>query len=144
MNLKKYILLFQVLFKFFYISLVILLVPFWSTFLFHLILCKVIHIDLINQEWKVSICISLYENILFIHNSIYGHFCCFQFFTSRNNLAMSNLVISHRISLVYVPSSEFGGLFGRHILNFTRRHKYSLRLVVPVYTPSHTFSERLD
>lgn len=91
----------------------------------------------------MSICISLHENILFIHNSIYEHFC-FYFFTCRNNLAMNNPVISPGISLVYGPSNELSGVFIRHMLKLARHHKYSLRLVVPVSTPSHTFSDRLD
>lgn len=56
------------------------------------------------------------------------------FFISRNNPVMNNFVISPRISQAYVPSSKIVGWLGIHILNFVRC--YSLKLVVPIYTPT--------
>lgn len=75
-------------------------------------------------------------NIFCLSVSIYEHLCLYQFFTSKNNPAKDNLVIFPRISLAYVPSSKIGGWLSIHILNFTRCYNYSLKLVVPIYTPS--------
>lgn len=81
-------------------------------------------------------------NIFCLSITIYEHLCCYQFFTSRNNPAMNNLVISPRISLgeitrfllENVSSSKIGGWLGIHLLNFMRCS--SLKLAVPIYTPT--------
>lgn len=90
---------------------------------------------------KTSFCISLYERFLCTHSSFCEHLCCYQFFTSRNNLAINNPVISPSVLLAYVPSSEISGSFGICILNFTRYYKCSLKLVVPVYPPTSSIWE---